>query len=232
MLLKNKVIIVTGAASGLGAAIARGCVDAGAKVMLADRNSAELKRSSRKLPKGRVLALTCDVSDLRQLRELVQATVARWGRIDGLVNNAGVNFVKPFLSTSEREWDHVVNVDLKGVFFLTQYCARQMVSQLPRGGAILQIASVHTQASVAGAGPYDAAKHGVVGFSRAVAVELASKDVRVNILSPGLCATNIWKQMLAAAPSKEACRDYWNANIPAGRLIDPAEIADAAVFLL
>jgi NAD(P)-dependent dehydrogenase (short-subunit alcohol dehydrogenase family) len=107
-----------------------------------------------------------------------------------------------------------------------------MLAQERPGGAIVQIASVHTLGAVEGAGPYDAAKHGVVGFSKAAAVELASKGVRINILSPGLCRTNMWQAVVDAAPSEQACLDYWNANIPGARLIEPSEIADAAVFLL
>ncbi len=143
-----------------------------------------------------------------------------------------MNFVKPFVEVTEQEWDHVINVDLKGSFFLSQLCARQMLAQKPAGGSIVQIASVHTQSSVAGASPYDAAKHGVVGFSKAAAVELARHGVRVNMVSPGLCRTEIWKDIVAAAPSEKEALDYWSANIPAGRLIEPSEIAACCVFLL
>ena len=85
---------------------------------------------------------------------------------------------------------------------------------------------------MAGAGPYDAAKRGVVGYSKAAAIELAKDNIRVNILSPGLCKTEIWKDIVAAAPSEKECLAYWNANIPAERLIEPYEIANCCVFLL
>ena len=166
------------------------------------------------------------------LRRLCAATVARFGRIDGLVNNAGVDFVKPFVDVTEAEWDHVIDIDLKAAFFLTQFVARQMLAQQPVGGSIVQIASVHTLAAVAGAAPYDAAKHGMVGFSKAAAVELAEHGVRVNVVSPGLCRTTIWRDLVAAAPSEAACLDYWRTQIPGGRLIEPEEIAAVAVFLL
>jgi NAD(P)-dependent dehydrogenase (short-subunit alcohol dehydrogenase family) len=96
----------------------------------------------------------------------------------------------------------------------------------------VQIASVHTLASLPGAGPYDAAKRGMIGYSKAAAVELAKQNVRFNVLSPGLCATEIWKDIVDAAPSEKECLDFWNANIPAERLIEPDEIAQACVFLL
>ncbi|NQU40530.1 MAG: SDR family oxidoreductase [Lentisphaerae bacterium] len=178
------------------------------------------------------MTVACDVSKLSDLQNLVDKTLEAFGRIDGLVNNAGVNFVQPFLQTGEREWDHIMDVDLKGSFFLTQYCARQMVHQEPKGGSIVQIASVHTLASLPGAGPYDAAKRGMIGYSKAVAVELAKDNVRVNVLSPGLCATEIWKDIVAAAPSEAECLKFWNANIPSERLIAPDEIAQACIFLL
>jgi NAD(P)-dependent dehydrogenase (short-subunit alcohol dehydrogenase family) len=230
--LKGKVIVVTGAGGGLGASIANRCLEASARVVLADRDVDAVQQISRDYASADALPVGCDVSQMSDLSRLVEETLGKWGRIDGLVNNAGVNFVKPFLETTEQEWDHVMNVDLKGAFFLTQLCARQMIGQSPRGGSIVQIASVHTVAAVAGAGPYDAAKHGVVGFSKAAAVELADQDVRINILSPGLCRTGIWQQVVDAAPSEEECLAYWNSNIPGGRPIEPREIANAVLFLL
>jgi NAD(P)-dependent dehydrogenase (short-subunit alcohol dehydrogenase family) len=232
--LENRVVIVTGAARGLGRAIARGCGAAGARVVLADREAAENDALAAEIvaASGIAVAVATDVSRMTDLERLCQATVAEFGRIDGLVNNAGVNFVKPFLEVSEAEWDRVLDIDLKGSFFLTQYAARQMVAQQPAGGAIVQIASTHTLAAVAGAAPYDAAKHGMVGFTKAAAVELAPHGVRVNLLSPGLCRTTIWDGLVAAAPSEQACLDYWQSQIPGGRPIEPEEIADATVFLL
>lgn len=234
MLLKNKVVIVTGASKGLGVAMAVECAREGARVALAARSKPLLLRVKREIEKsgGAAAAFACDVARMSDLKKLVAGTVKAFGRVDGLVNNAGVNFVAPFLDTTEADWDHIMDVDLKGSFFLAQLCARQMVKQKPQGGSIVQIASVHTLASLPGAGPYDAAKHGMVGYSKAAAVELAPQNVRVNVLSPGLCRTEIWKDIVAAAPSEKECLAFWNANIPAERLIEPAEIAKTCVFLL
>jgi NAD(P)-dependent dehydrogenase (short-subunit alcohol dehydrogenase family) len=232
--LADRVVIVTGAARGLGRAIATRSAEAGARVVLADREAAEGEAVAAEIVAagGVAIAVATDVSRLADLERLCEAAVARFGRIDGLVNNAGVNFVKPVLEVTEAEWDRVLDIDLKGSFFLTQFAARQMVAQQPAGGAIVQIASVHTLAAVAGAAPYDAAKHGMVGFTKAAAVELAPHGVRVNLLSPGLCRTTIWEGLVAAAPSEQACLDYWQSQIPGGRPIEPEEIADAAIFLL
>lgn len=233
MKLKNKVIIITGASKGLGVSMAEGCAREGAHVVLAARSQQELDSVALRIrgTGGEAEAVAADMSIPDHLDNLVQQTVARFGRIDGLVNNAGVNYVKPFLEVDRREWQRVLDVDLTGSFILTQLCARQMKAQ-GGGGSIVQIASVHTHASLAGAAPYDAAKHGMVGFSKAAAVELAPLGIRVNILSPGLCATEIWKDIVAAAPSEKECRDYWNANIPGQRLITGEEIAKCCVFLL
>ncbi|MFA6270779.1 MAG: SDR family oxidoreductase [Candidatus Paceibacterota bacterium] len=233
MKLKKKVIIVTGASKGLGVAMARTCAAEGARVVCAARDLGSLESLAANIRQsgGDAFAVRCDMAIMGDLRTLVEQTVGRYGTIDGLINNAGVNFVKPFVSVTEEEWNHVLDVDLKGSFFLTQLCARQMLKQ-KRGGSVVQIASVHTQASLAGASPYDAAKHGMVGFSKAAAVELAPHGIRVNILSPGLCRTVIWKDIVAAAPSEKACLDYWNANIPARKLIEPEEVARCCVFLL
>jgi NAD(P)-dependent dehydrogenase (short-subunit alcohol dehydrogenase family) len=232
--LVDRVVIVTGAAHGLGRAIATRSAEAGARVVLADReaDAAEAAAAQLRAAGDEALSVTTDVSRLADLERLCETAVARFGRIDGLVNNAGVNFVKPVLEVTEAEWDRVLDTDLKGSFFLTQFAARQMVAQQPAGGAIVQIASVHTVAAVAGAAPYEAAKHGMVGFTKAAAVELAPHGVRVNLLSPGLCRTTIWDDLVAAAPSEQACLDYWRSQIPGGRPIEPEEIADAVIFLL
>jgi NAD(P)-dependent dehydrogenase (short-subunit alcohol dehydrogenase family) len=233
MKLQNKVIIVTGASKGLGVAMARICAAEGARVVCAARSVDRLEAVVAGIVAagGEAIAVRCDMAQPADLHALVDQAVKRFGAIHGLINNAGVNFVKPFVDVTEAEWDHVIDVDLKGSFFLSQLCARQMLKQ-GGSGSIVQIASVHTQASLAGASPYDAAKHGMVGFSKAAAVELAPHGIRVNILSPGLCRTEIWKDIVAAAPSEKDCLDYWRANIPAGKLIEPDEIARCCVFLL
>ncbi len=233
MKLRNKVVIVTGASKGLGVGMAEECAREGAAVVLAARSVPELEVVAGRIrgSGGRAEVVPTDLSRPADLDALVARTLAAFGRVDGLINNAGVNYVKPFLEIDAAEWRRVLEVDLTGSFLLTQLCARRMKTQ-GTGGSIVQIASVHTHASLAGAAPYDAAKHGMVGFSKAAAVELAPLGIRVNILSPGLCATEIWKDIVAAAPSERECLDYWHANIPGQRLITAEEIARCCVFLL
>lgn len=231
MLLKDKVIIVTGAAGGLGEGIARVCHREGAQVVIADIRGEAAQEVAASLGE-RSLAVTCNVAEDAHLRNLVAATLAHCGRIDGLVNNAGVNFVKPFLETTPADWERVINVDLRAVFFLTQLVCRQMLSQSPRGGAIVNIASVHSMLGYPGAGPYDAAKWGVVALTKAIALEMATQGIRVNAISPGLVNTQIWRDLLAAVPDPEAVKAHWNANIPMERTIEPEEIGELAAFLL
>jgi NAD(P)-dependent dehydrogenase (short-subunit alcohol dehydrogenase family) len=231
MLLRKKVIIITGAGGGLGAGLARVCHREGAAVVVADVR-AEAAQSVARPCGRRGLAVACDVRVDADLRRLVAETVRRFGRIDGLVNNAGVNFAKAFLDTTEDDWERVISVDLKPVFFLTQYVCRQMLRQKPGGGSIINISSVHSQAVLPGSGPYDAAKWGVVGMGKSIAVELAARGIRVNTISPGLLNTQIWKDIMAAAPSRKECLAHWRAQIPLGRVIEPDEIGELAAFLL
>lgn len=231
MLLKGKTIIITGAGGGLGEGIARVCHREGANVVIADIRGDAAQRVAQSLGEN-AMAVTCNVANDDQLRQLVSTTVARFGRIDGLVNNAGVNFVKPFLETTSGDWDKVISVDLRATFFLSQFVCQQMLQQTPRGGSIVNISSVHSMAALPGAGPYDAAKWGVVGLSKSIAVELASQGIRVNAISPGLINTQIWRDILDAAPDPQAVTDHWYGNIPIERAIEPEEIGELAAFLL
>lgn len=231
MLLKDKIIIVTGAGGGLGESMARVCHREGAKVILADLDGGTAEKAARSLGDG-ATGLACDVRQEADLERLVESAVAFGGRIDGLINNAGVNFAKPFLETTREDWDRVIETDLTAMFFLTQKVCRQMLKQDRSGGSIVNIGSVHTLAALPGAGPYDAAKCGAVGMSKSMAVELAARGIRVNVLSPGLCNTQIWADIMAAAPSEEECAAHWRNQIPLGRVTEPDEIGDAAAFLL
>lgn len=235
MLLQDKVIIVTGAGGGIGEGIAQVCVREGANVVIADIRGAAAQQVAAALG-PQAFAVTCNVADDEQLNQLVAATMTHFGRIDGLVNNAGVNFAKPFLETTAADWERVISVDLRATFFLTQLVCRQMLQQpatrASNRGSIVNIASVHAIAAFPGAGPYDAAKWGVVGLSKAVAVELAMQGIRVNAVSPGLINTQIWQDYLAATPDPAATLAYWHSNIPMERVIEPTEIGEMVAFLL
>jgi NAD(P)-dependent dehydrogenase (short-subunit alcohol dehydrogenase family) len=235
MLLQGKTIIITGAGGGLGEGIARVCHREGASVVIADIRGEAAQAVAASLGDN-ALPITCNVAEDSHLQNLIVATLAHCGRIDGLVNNAGVNFSKPFLETTATDWDRVISVDLRATFFLSQLVARQMLQQPPHQdgsrGSIVNIASVHSIAAYPGAGPYDAAKWGVVGLTKAIAVELATQGIRVNAISPGLINTQIWRDYLAATPDAESALAHWRSNIPIERPIEPEEVGEMAAFLL
>ncbi|MDA1347447.1 MAG: SDR family oxidoreductase [Chloroflexi bacterium] len=230
MLLTDKVVIVTGAGGGLGEGIARVCHREGARVVVADIRGDAASKVAGSLGEA-ALAVTCDVGNDEARSRLVDASIAECGRIDGLVNNAGVNFVRAFLETTVEDWERVIRVDLRAVFFFSQLVCRQMLAQ-ESGGSIVNISSVHSVAALPGAGPYDAAKTGVVGLTKSIAVEMAAANIRVNAISPGLLNTQIWKDLLAAAPDPERAVEHWNSNIPIARAIEPEEVGELAAFLL
>jgi NAD(P)-dependent dehydrogenase (short-subunit alcohol dehydrogenase family) len=165
----------------------------------------------------------------REVEAMIAMAVQTYGQIDVLVNNAGVNFVKSFEEMDSTDWDRVVNTDLRGTFLCMRHAVPEMLKG--SGGSIINIGTVHTLACLPGAAPYDAAKWGVVGLSKSVAVEYADRNLRVNVLSPGLIATQIWDDIQAAAPDPEECNKYWSSNIPTGRPGEPVEIAAVAVLL-
>ena len=231
MLLQNRTIIVTGAARGLGEGIARVCHREGAAVVLADILAGPVQQVAASLG-DRALAIHCDLTDDAQLANLIAASLAAFGRIDGLVNNAGINFSKPFLEITPEDWQHVIAIDLRAAYFLTQMVCRQMLRQSPAGGSIVNISSVHSTAAHPCCSLYDNAKWGMVGFSKSAAVELASSGIRVNIVSPGLVNTQLWRDVLDSSSDPDRCWNHWKGNIPIQRTIEPAEIGELTAFLL
>ncbi len=161
-----------------------------------------------------------NVANAAECRALIQQTVDRYGHIDTLVNNAGVNFVKPTLEMDEADWDRVLNVDLKGTFLCSRYTLAQMVPR--KRGTVINIASVHTVATLPAAAPYAAAKGGVDMLTKALAIEFAPHGIRVNAVSPGLTDTQIWQDIQNAAEDAQAARQHWFDNIPLGRRPKPA----------
>jgi NAD(P)-dependent dehydrogenase (short-subunit alcohol dehydrogenase family) len=231
MLLDGKVVVVTGAGGGLGEGIARVAHREGARVVVADIDGPRAAGVAASLAE-RALAVTCDVRDDRLLEKLVDDTANHFGRIDGVVNNAGINCLKPVLETTVDDWQNVLAVNLRAAFVLSQISCRQMLRQQPAGGSIVNIASVHTHGALPASVTYDAAKWGMVGMTKSMAIELADRGIRINAVSPGLVNTQIWDDVKAAAPNRQQCEDYFYSNIPIGRPIEPAEIGELVAFLL
>jgi len=231
MRLKGKIAVVTGSGAGIGKSIAEEFAKEGACVAAVSRRAANGRPVVDGITKkgGEAVFIRADIAVEADVDRMVERILETYGRIDVLVNNAGVNFVKPFEQTEPADWDRVVNTDLRGTYL----CSRRVIPEMLKNGAgsIVNIATVHTLACLPGAAPYDAAKWGMVGLSKSMAVEYADRHIRVNVLSPGLIDTQIWNDLKRAAPDLDQCLDYWKANIPMGRVGRPAEIAKAAVFL-
>ena len=229
--LKDKVAIITGAGAGIGKSIAEIFAKEGARVIVSSRRKINGEPVANNIIKdnGEAIFIKCDVSIEKDVKNMVKKTIKIFGRIDILINNAGVNFVKPFTDLTVEDWDRVIDTDLRGTFLCTLSCIKEMLKT--GGGSVVNISSVHSKACLPGAAPYDAAKWGIVGFTKSLAVEFAEKKIRLNIISPGLIDTKIWDDIKNSASDIDECLAYWNSNIPMKRVGTPEEIANVAVFL-
>ena len=223
---RGKRVLVTGAGSGLGGGIALRFAEAGASVAVHYRKSetgasrlvAEIEKLKRK-----AVAIQADVSRARDVAKLVEKTVAALGGLDVLVNNAGTYPVSPLVEMREEEWDSVIADNLTSVHLCTQAAARHMMKN--GGGAIINIASIEAEKPAPGHSHYNAAKAGVVMYTRTAAQELGQHGIRVNAVSPGL----IWREGIEQA-WPEGVEAYLRA-VPLGRLGQPDDVADACLFL-
>ncbi len=223
----GRVFAVTGGSRGIGRAIALRLATDGAHVALTyatDAPSASRVLESIKETGGSAEALPLDVSRFEDTQAFFRDLVDRHGRIDGLVNNAGITADNLLLRMKEEQWDRVLDVNLKGVFHCTRAAARSMVKE--RRGRIVNITSVVAVTGNAGQSNYAASKAGIVGFTRAVAVELASRAITVNAVAPGFIDTD----MTRALP--ESVRDELLERVPLGRLGQGDEVAALVSFLL
>lgn len=230
MRLENKTAIVTGAARGIGLAIAEKFLKEGARVTLTDIREATLENSGQRLAslygRDRVHWLVSDVTRAADCQEAVEETVGRFGRLDILANNAGIAAFEPFLEHSEASWDKTLAVDLKGVFLMGQAAGRQMVAQ-GGGGAIVNQASTNGIMGERRLAAYNAAKAGVILLTKTMAIELAQHNIRVNAVCPGFIATDL---ALESGGGEAFVREYAK-KIPLGRVGRPEEVANLFAFL-
>ncbi|MEB3335385.1 MAG: glucose 1-dehydrogenase [Cyanobacteriota bacterium] len=228
-LLAGKVAIVTGGNSGIGKAIVEVLAELGARVVIDYRShpeaTEELEREIGTYG-GSSYGVQADVAKLDDLRRLVEATVAKYGRLDIMVNNAGIETRTSILDTTPEDFDKVLDVNLRGVFFATQFAAKQMISQ-GAGGRIINISSVHEDWPMPNNTPYCCAKGGVRMMTRTAALELAPHGITVVNVGPGAVATPI-NDSTMGNPELLA---KLNAAIPLGRMAQPMEIAKLVAFL-
>ncbi|MGZ6388394.1 MAG: SDR family NAD(P)-dependent oxidoreductase [Ktedonobacterales bacterium] len=236
--LHGRVAIVTGGALGIGQAIAYRLTEAGAAVVIADMNleAAEATAATITRAGGKALAIQTNVSSVVDAQAIVISTATTYGRLDYLVNNAGIFPFAPVLELAEQQWDRVLDVNLKGTFFFAQAVARQIVAE-GHDGAIVNIASVDGLHPTGYLAHYDASKGGVIMLTKALAKELGPQHIRVNAIAPGSINTPGARAAISATPAastegQHEATDIFLQRIPLGRTGEPDDIATAALFLL
>lgn len=224
--LTNKVAIVTGSGRGIGREIALKLAEAGANVVVNDVGSSapaeETVAAVRKLGRQSI-AVMGDVSITTDVNNLVEATVTTLGKVDILVNNAGITRDQLALRMSDEDWDKVLSVNLKGVFLCTRAVLRHMIRQ--HSGRIISLSSIVGIIGNAGQANYASAKAGIIGFTRSIAKEVASRNITVNAIAPGFIDTAMTQQL------PEERRQELASHIPLGYLGTPRDVAEAVAFL-
>lgn len=225
--LKGKRIIVVGAATGIGKSVAKACVDAGAKVVIADLNEEAGQVAADAIGAG---FAACDVSSEQSVQAMIASAVSELGGLDGLVNNAGLQRAGPIAETSVADWDALMSVNIRGVFLAT----REAIPHLKAagGGSIVNTASLAAKRGGPGIGAYAASKGGVMAFTTATALELAGAGIRANSVCPGFIDTPFNNPAIDFMGGREAQARLVQQMVPLGRQAAPEEVAPMYVYLL
>ncbi len=221
--LQELVAVVTGASRGIGLATAHELATGGARVAMIARDAGRAEGAAAEIPDERGRGYACDVTDLQQIGDVVERIEGELGPIDILVNNAGMIRDKLLIRTRDEDWDEVLATNLRGTFGMTRAVLRGMIRK--RSGVIINISSVAGLVGSAGQTTYAAAKAGIIGFTKAVARELAPRGIRANVVAPGFIVTKMTSDLAPQA------RDNLIARIPMGRLGDPEDVAPMVRFL-
>ena len=241
--LHDRVGLVTGGSRGIGKAIAKALAGQGAKVAICSRDGEAVRVAADEISPGggRVLAIRADVTNKTDVRAMVRDVVARWGQIHILVNNAGINARIPIDSDDDARWLEVLNVNVVGAYHVTREVLRHMPyhaqpdDRVP-GGRIINISSVLGRFGAPAYTAYCTAKHGIIGFTRALALEVVGRGITVNAICPGwvetdMAALGMRETGAATGITPEEFRKQALAAVPIQRILDPREIADLVVYL-
>jgi len=226
MLLSGKVALVTGGTRGIGRAIVEAFAESGATVVFTYAGStgkAQEVEARLAALGARGEGIQANAADFNKAQEVVEHTLKTCERLDVVVNNAGITRDNLLLRLSEEQWDDVIQTNLKSVFNYTKAATKPMMKQ--RGGAFINLSSVVGVNGNAGQSNYAASKAGIIGFTKSVAQEMGSRNIRANVVAPGFIATEMTKDL----PEKEL--EQWTQNIPLGRPGTPEEVANLCVFL-
>ncbi|MDE3094739.1 MAG: SDR family NAD(P)-dependent oxidoreductase [Chloroflexota bacterium] len=232
--------MVTGGARGIGRGIACALAEEGARIAVADLPATDADRQETIAEIKRLgsdaLAVDVDVRDFAQVQAMVEAARAKWGRLDILVNNAGVIAIGPVVAFAEEDWDRVMDVNLKGTFLCSKAVGPHLMQQ--RSGRIINLSSIAGKKGRAGSSCYSATKFGIIGFTQALAHEMAPFDVTVNAICPGEVNTYMWREVLSPAigamagvSADEAFEGFIKTQVPMGRPQTVEDMGQAAVFL-
>ena len=229
--LAGKIAFITGAGSGIGRACAELFAQQGAKVILAGRRADPLNSAVTKINSsgGEAIAVPCDVTDSAQVSAAIKAAVDKFGSLTTVVNNAGVIVPGNAEQTTDANWDMMININLKGTFLVSR-AALQFLRQA-NGGSIINIGSIYGVVGSKQRVAYAASKGGVTMLTRAMALDHAHENIRVNCICPSLVETEIAKQLFANVPNPDEARRHRVSLIPMGRAGTPQEIAHLAVYL-
>jgi NAD(P)-dependent dehydrogenase (short-subunit alcohol dehydrogenase family) len=229
MKLQNRTAVVTGAASGIGAEIVRVFLEAGAAVVAVDRHDPPFPVQLKERYADRLLGLIGDVAEGGTAESFTRSALSAFGRLDILINNAAISVVKPIHEHSPEEWDRVMNVNVKSIY----WAARQVVPVMRRqgGGVILNTGSISGVVGIPGQGAYAPSKGAVVQLTRQMAVEYAADHIRVNVVCPGTVLTPLVHQSAADSGDPDAFMTRLREAHPVGRVAEPSEIAPLYLFL-
>ncbi len=236
-ILKDKVAVVTGAASGIGLSVAQGLAESGARVCLVDIQKEALENAVSEINKtgGNAISAMADLGSETEIKALHNQVTNQLDTVDILVNNAGLQYVSPFEDFPVIEWDKLMNVMLRGAFLCTQQFLPRMVEA--KWGRIINIASIHSIVASPFKAAYVSAKHGLLGLTKTVALEVASKGVTVNAISPSYVRTPLVERQIEnqakvhSIPKERVLEEIMLAPMPQKELIEPKEIGDSVIFL-